>query len=325
MSERKEIGGYFEFEQLISKEYYSDLIAVNNARCALLYIIKAKHYRKVYLPYFLCDSVKLMLEREHIPYEEYRIDRMLLPQFERNLKSDEVLYLVNYYGYLSDSKILEMKELYGNIVIDNAQAFFAKPVTGIDTLYSCRKFFGVPDGGYVYTDAVLNETIPEDISKDRMRHLLGRFEGRSASDYYADFCNNDESFKTMGLRRMSKLTHNILGAVDYDKVKQRREENYRILSDALGEMNRLKIQSPPGPYAYPFYMENGMKTKKALAKEKIYVATLWPNALNTGLDTEIDLAENILPLPCDQRYSEEDMERVINTLLKIRDCSGLSC
>jgi hypothetical protein len=63
--------------------------------------------------------------------------------------------------------------------------------------------------------------------------------------------------------------------------------------------------------------ENGMAIKKALAKEKIYVATLWPNALNTGFDTETDLAENILPLPCDQRYSQEDMQRVIDTLLKI--------
>ena len=314
MTEQKEIGGYFGLEQLVSKEYYPDLVAVNNARCALLYILKAKQYKKVYLPYFLCDSVRRLLEREQIPFEEYAIDRSFHPRFDRALKSDEVLYLVNYYGFLDDAQIRGMKGSYGNIVLDNAQAFFARPANGIDVIYSCRKFFGVPDGGYVSTDAVLNESIPVDVSMNRMKHILGRYEGSSASAYYSDFCDNDESFKELGLRRMSRLTRNILGAIDYETAKQRREENYRILSDALGETNPLKLPSPCGPYAYPFYTKNGMETKRQLAGEKIYVATLWPNVLETGLEIETDLAENILPLPCDQRYSEADMHRVVSVL-----------
>ncbi len=310
----KEIGGYFGLEQLISHEYYADLFAVNNARCALLYIIKAKRYKKVYLPYYLCDSVKLLLERERVPYEEYRIDPQFHPLSDRDVKPDEVMYLVNYFGYLSDEDIRCLKERYGNIVIDNAQAFFAAPAAGVDTVYSCRKFFGVPDGGYLSTDAVLPESFPVDVSMDRMKHVLGRFEGRCASDYYQDFCDNDESFKEIEIRLMSRLTHNILGAVDYEAVKRQREENYRILSSALGSMNRLQLRTPCGPYAYPFYAENGMTLKKRLAEEKIYVATLWPNVLQSGLDTETDLTENILPLPCDQRYAEEDMEIIIQAL-----------
>ena len=39
MTNIKEIGGYFGLEELISNEYYPDLAAVNNARCALLYSI----------------------------------------------------------------------------------------------------------------------------------------------------------------------------------------------------------------------------------------------------------------------------------------------
>lgn len=314
MYKTKEIGGYFGLEQLISKEYYSDLIAVNNARCALLYIIKAKHYKKVYLPFFLCDSVRLLLQRERIPFEEYRVDHSFLPLIDQRVELDEVVYIVNYYGLISDTQITGFKERYGNIVLDNAQAFFAKPISGIDTIYSCRKFFGVPDGGYVYTDAKIDDDVPVDISKDRMKHILGRFEGRCASDYYEDFNNNDESFKEIGLRFMSKLTHNILGAIDYESARQRRETNFSVLSKELNELNVLNIKCPRGPYAYPFYTKNGMAIKKQLAKRKIYVATLWPNVLETGLDTEIDLTENILPLPCDQRYSEEDMQIVADTV-----------
>ena len=209
-----------------------------------------------------------------------------------------------------------MQKRYGNIIVDNAQAFFAEPVPGIDTIYSCRKFFGVPDGGYVYTDAELLDNIPVDVSMNRMKHILGRFEGKSASDYYEDFNNNDESFKKIELRRMSRLTHNILGAIDYSSVKNQREKNFAVLSEALGNLNPLHPHSPPGPYAYPFYAENGMVLKKQLAKHKIYVATLWPNVLETGLDTEMDLTQNILPLPCDQRYTEQDMRFVAETLKK---------
>lgn len=310
MTSIKEIGGYFGLEELISNEYYPDLTAVNNARCALLYIIKAKQYKKVYLPYFLCDSVRLVLERERIPFEEYRIDKSFLPLLDIRTNPEEVVYIVNFYGLFNEEKLINLKNKYGNIVVDNSQAFFAKPVKGIDTLYSCRKFFGVPDGGYAYTDAEVKEDIPVDVSMGRMKHILGRFEGSSASDYYDDFNNNDESFKEIELRRMSKLTHNILGAIDYQKVKRRREENFMYLSKALGENNLLKISCPPGPYAYPFYIQNGMTIKKQLAKRKIFVATLWPNVLDTGLDVEMEFTENILPLPCDQRYSEEDMYRV---------------
>ena len=181
MTNVKEIGGYFGLEKLISNEYYPDLAAVNNARCALLYIIEAKHYNKVYLPYFLCDSVRLVLEREKIPFEEYRIDRTFLPLLDIRTNSEEVVYIVNYYGLLCEEQLISLKNRYGNIVVDNAQAFFARPVKGIDTLYSCRKFFGVPDGGYACTDAEFRGDIPEDVSMERMKHILGRFEGNSAS------------------------------------------------------------------------------------------------------------------------------------------------
>ena len=39
-----------------------------------------------------------------------------------------------------------------NVIIDNVQAYFQRPIEGFDTLYSCRKYFGVPDGAVLYTD-----------------------------------------------------------------------------------------------------------------------------------------------------------------------------
>lgn len=313
----KEIGGYLELEDFQGKEYYPDAVAVNNARNGLSYLIKTRNIRKLYIPHYLCDSVSGLCEREGCPYDFYPIHEDFTPSFEGRLRESEYLYVVNYFGRLDNAKILELKAEYGNIILDNVQAFFHRPPHGIDSIYSCRKFFGVPDGGYVATNAKLPIDKPVDVSKDRMTHVLGRYEGASASEFYDDFKANDRSFKTLELRMMSRLTHNLLRAIDYEKVRKRREENYAFLANRLKERNKLPDICPIGPYMYPFHYPKGMVLKKKLAERKIFVPTLWPNVLQCGCSLERDYAENILPLPCDQRYCIEDMEYLCRILLDI--------
>lgn len=314
----KEIGGYFGLEQLIQQEYYPDLIRLNNARNALLYLLKARNIKKLYIPYFLCDSVSNMCDRYGYTYAYYHIDCSFLPVFDSPLEDDAYLYVVNFYGQLSNDILSRLKERYGNVIVDNVQAFFQRPIDGIDTIYSCRKFFGVPDGAYLATNAVLPYLLDTDSSKDRMVHILGRFEG-TASDYYADFKKSDHACATSELRYMSALTHNLLGAIDYDTARQRRNENYAVLADALAPYNGLQLTAPEGPYCYPFYCKNGMEIKKQLAAQKVYVATLWPNVLDMNAPLEQDYARNILPLPCDQRYAADDMNRIIVLLAAYRN------
>lgn len=317
----KEIGGYLELDQLIHNEYHPNAIALNTARNAVVYLAKTKRISKVYIPYYLCDSVSNVCERENIPYDFYHVGEDFTPQFDRSLGADEYLYIVNYFGQLDAGIINDLKTQYGRIILDNVQAFFAQPIGEIDTIYSCRKFFGVPDGAYLYssTDIVdeANIDLPTDISMNRMRHILGRFEGQSASDYFADFRANDELFVDLSLMYMSKLTHNLLGAIDYDNVILKRNENWKILHDALGDKNKLCLHSPIGPYMYPFCCENGVQVRKTLAEKKIFIPTLWPNVLDFDeCELEKDYVRNILPLPIDQRYGIEDMEYMIQEVLK---------
>ena len=306
----KEIGGYFGLEEFAGREYHQDLVAVNSARNALLYILKVRKVKKLYIPYFLCDTVAELCKREGFPYEEYGIGSDFLPVFDRPLEAGAWFYVVNFYGQISNEKISQLKNRWDRLIVDNVQAFFQRPVPGVDTVYSCRKFFGVPDGGYAACSGTLPEELAVDSSKDRMKHILGRFEG-TGSDYYMDFQNNDEGFYALELRSMSRLTHNILRAVDYDASRERRNANYKQLEAALGQHNRLQLTAPDGPYCYPFYCENGMAVKKQLAQKKIYVPTLWPNVVDTEhWPLEVDYAQNILPLPVDQRYGSEDINRI---------------
>lgn len=318
MSGAREIGGYPELEQLVRCEYYPNFVALNSARYALVYLIRARRIRKLYLPYLLCGSVSAVCAAEGCETVFYNIGHDYLPRLEQ-VEDGAWLYLVNYYGQLDNETILRIRRQYQNVIADNVQAFFQCPAEDTDTIYSCRKFFGVPDGAYLSTNAVSAEELPPDVSGGRLSHLIGRFEGEAASAYYANFKANDAALADCGMRAMSRLTHNLLGAIDYEAVKSRRNSNFAVLARAFDEVNPTPPHTPDGAFAYPLYVPNGMKIKKRLAARGIYVPTLWQDGKTPESAAALDMAHNTLPLPCDQRYDEQDMRRVID---EVKKCIG---
>ena len=178
----------------------------------------------------------------------------------------------------------------------------------MDTLYSCRKFWGVSDGAYVSSDVVLSGEKPEDRSGARMSHILGRYE-ENAGKYYQAMLDNAAGYEGMEIRKMSRLTCNFLRAIDYEKGKKQREKNYALLSELLPSETVFNRVIPEGPFAYPYYHENGMELRRWLAGHKIFVPTYWKNMFEQCSEDSLEYqwAANILPLPCDQRYGEEEM------------------
>lgn len=314
----KEIGGYIEFDECYGEEYHKSALSLNSGRHCLEYLIRAKNIKKLYIPLFLCASVGELAEKCGCVVEYYDINENFMPCFYKNLKLHEWLYIVNYYGQISNENIIRLKEKYQRIIIDNAQAFYQYPVNDIDTLYTCRKYFGVSDGGYLYTDTKLDDDLETDISYERIRYILGRYEV-SAEMFYQDSVENNKVFAEEPLKKMSRLTHNLLKRLDYSMIRKKREENFRVLYNTLGKMNRLQINFPEAPFMYPLYLENGMKIKKELINRKIYIPTLWPDVFKIAKakDRAWDYVENILPLPCDQRYTQKDMEYLVDIIFKI--------
>lgn len=313
----KEIGGYFGLDNLAGDEFYKDLIGLNTGRHALLYLLKARRITKLHIPYYLCDSVSRQLVKYGYEFEYYHVDQEFQPIFDEELAPGEYLYIVNFYGQITEEKTQALKQHYGQVILDHSQAFFQKPLPGVDTIYSCRKFFGVPDGSYLATDAILHETLEQDISKDRMKHILGRYEA-PASEYYHDFHSNDGVLDETPLLTMSKLTRNLMGAIDYGQSCRIRNENYAYLEQQLGAENQMNLTKPEGAFAYPLLVEDGIPIRNKLAQQKIYIPLLWPNVLDDCPEDSIEYqyAANILPLPCDQRYNLEDMAYMVEMVKK---------
>lgn len=316
----KEIGGYIEFEHYHGNEFHAKAIKLNCSRNALAYLLRLHKIQKIYIPCFLCDSVLDVCKKEFVKVEFYHVDENFLPEIPNADFSKNWLYVVNYYGQLRNEKILDIAKSCKNLIVDNVQSFFQQPVCHVPTIYNCRKFFGVADGAYLYSEERLQEDFPKDLSYDRMQFLLGRFE-KTASEFYSGYSANNHFFAGESIKSMSALTENVMRSIDYGFVEKRRTENFEILHASLSKSNRLSVEVPKGAFMYPFLIENGEDVRKKLLSKKIYIPTLWPDAIKNSNSTEREIyfAKNILPIPCDQRYGMEEMNYILKSLNEVME------
>ena len=308
------IGGYFSLELRQGEHYHKEALCLNSARNCLEYILRARNYTKIYLPYYTCEVILEPIKKLNLEFEFYNINKLLEPIMDYPLNNKEAFLYTNYFGLKQDC-VKRLAKLYKKqLIVDNAQAFYAKPLEGIDTFYSPRKFFGVADGGYLYIDKKLDIELEQDYSYERMSHLLKRIDV-SAEFGYNDFKRNDDSLINQPIKLMSSLTNKILSSIDYNSVKEKRIENYLYLESKLKDKNliQLPLKNIDVPMVYP-YLTNDIALKQKLIANKIFVATYWPNVFEWTKenDFEYNLAKLLLPLPIDQRNEKERIKHMIN-------------
>lgn len=309
------IGGYFELELRKGNEYHNDAIRLNSGRNAFEYILRAREYKKVYLPYFTCDVMLEPILKLKLKYEFYHINEQLEPIFDFNkIGVDETFLYTNYFG-IKGLQVIKISKNCPNLIIDNSQAFFEKPLAGIDTFYSPRKFLGVPDGAYLYTDKILQTELSRDKSQMRFSHLTKRIEDGPEAGYL-DFKANDDTIKGQSIKLMSSLTQALLCNIDYDNVIKIRKQNFRLLYEHLQKSNKLHLQIDQDfvPMVFPYLAAKGKSVKQKLIQKEVFVATYWPNVFEWCDKSKIDykIAEKIVPIPLDQRYGEKEMEFIIS-------------
>lgn len=318
----KAIGGYPELELRKGNHYHTGAIRLNTARNCLEYILLARGYRKVFIPYYTCAAVHEPFEKSvyECEMEFYSINSSLEPTGLPGLKEDEAFLYTNYFGLKQDC-IETLAKRFGNkLIVDNSQAFYDLPINGVDTFYSARKFFGVPDGAYLYTDCMLKyyygEELAKDESYDRMNALIKRIDF-SVEEGYRDFQETEQSLICQPIKRMSKLTEAILGSIDYEGIRHTRRENYKNLYYRLFQNNKLwlRLDEKAVPLCYPF-LSQSPELRKKLIDNRIYVPTYWPNVLEQcdASTIEYQYASLLLPLPIDQRYGKDDMKTIVKKI-----------
>jgi hypothetical protein len=310
------IGGYFELELSIKKDYHYDAIKLNSARSCLEYLINSTKCSKIYLPHFTCDAIINSVKRTKINCEFYYIDERLEPIFDfSKIKNKELFLYTNYFG-IKDSYVNKIIQITRNLIIDNSQSFFSYPNKGINSFYSPRKFLGVPDGGYLYTNAISDIEYNQDISYLKFKHLIKKIDiGTEKS--YLNFLKNEKKIDNAPILKMSNLTNNLLKSINYQAIKEKRNNNFNYLQKHLNSQNEFNIDKNSTQIAltYPFLSKKkGLKEK--LLASRIYTPTYWPNILKTKFSKTIEYnyTKNMIFLPIDQRLSKKELDLILNII-----------
>ena len=326
-----EFGGYLTIErgdnEYYSEKCYKELIRFNAARYAIVYAVKVGGYKRVWLPYYLCRSVYDTLLRYDVECVFYSLNADLEPVHGK-LDKDEVIVIVNYYGIKGEDYYKKCCKKYSNIIFDNTQAFFMKPIIeeNIYNIYSPRKFVGVADGAYLISKCVdlsrnsWYEDIETDSSTKRSRFIFEAVE-EGTNMHYLDYLEAEKELERSTVRFMSPLTRHILSAIDYEQVKFRRKVNFKLAGDNLCEKNKLRFEDlDVVPMVYPFLVEKGSFIRKELVRKKVYIPQWWKWILEDERikykinDIEVELADNLVPIPIDQRYGKSEMEELLGVV-----------
>lgn len=308
----KEIGGYFGLECAnFSTDWIENRILLNSGRNALRYIIRAYKIKKIAVPTYTCPFVWDSIKAENCEISFYNVNKNLMPTTE--FSSDEFILYNNYFG-ICGNIIKDLSKKYKNLIIDNTQALYSKQ-KGLASFYSIRKFFGVPDGGLAWCDKKLNKNFETSTSYQSCIHLLKIYD-KGYDSGCVNFLKNEISLDGAEIKKMSNLTMALLKNVDYEKIREIRLNNFNILHEKLAQSNELKINlsSDDVPMVYPYLIKNDDLRKK-LEGSKINLISCWPSIEKFISSDELYLKKYLLPLPIDQRYSREDMKKVLKVLV----------
>ena len=274
MINNKTIGGYFGLEQVKRGEYWNNAIKLNTARNCLRYIIRAYNIKKLYVPQYTCPVVWEAIHAENCEIVYYPIDFNFMPAVE--MPTNEYILYTNYFGVCSNN-IKKLFQKYPLLIVDCAQSFYSNKM-GLASFNSARKFFGVPDGAYLFTDKIV--------------------------DY------NKE------IKLMSKLTESIMSGIDYINVAKTRRSNFFILHKLLCEINEWhgEVLEADVPMVYPLIYRID-KLKEKLIEKNIFIATYWKGQLDLEIGKYFE--HNLLPIPIDQRYNSSDMKYIADCIFEI--------
>lgn len=316
-----EMGGYLPLElnegcsrfQNISSD---NIYAVNTGRAAIWCAVRNLKAKRIHIPYYYCTDVIKMLQSFDLEAVFYNIDKNFMP-VNINAESGDIVLLVNYYGIMNDA-ICRYAEKFEKVILDQSHGYYYEPLlrAGIMNVYSCRKFVGVPDGAYLIGLNLEKPEIERDESFGRVLHLCKSIERGTNAAYKEN--KDNEYYLEHNYLRMSLLTQKILDSANDTDIIHKRCSNFSFLHEKLKELQNLSISEKNIiPYMYPLLLDKDVHQE--LVRRKIYTPVLWSHLLDAKWEGTLEqrYAKCLIPLPVDQRYSEKDMEYLVNVIYSV--------
>lgn len=292
---------------------------LHNARSALHALWNGIRPRRVWLPAYVCAEVAAAVP-SGVGTCYFPLSEDLLPRVEflsTQLRDGDHVLAIDYFGRPPSPEFIALVHARPSVgwIEDRAQAIDPPDTAWGDwLLYSPRKLFGVPDGGILAAHRKALWPLETSPGTDLTFALpsLQRFEDPDEignQRWHAAYVR-EEAAMAVGLQRMSRLSLEVLGAVDARADCAARRGNYRVLYGRLGEWALF-----PGaelcfsPLGFPIRVVSAATLSRRLSEKRIFAARHWASLPSdpSVFASEHRLAQEILTLPCDYRYGERDM------------------
>lgn len=222
------------------------IIKLNTARNCLRYILRVYSVSEIFVPYYICPTIKSAIRKENVKIKFYHIDNDFLPT--QSFKENDFILYPNYFGICSKNvKFLSKK--YKNLIVDNAHSFYSEPL-GLASFNSLRKFFqanyGIKNGAYLYCEKVLGEEFEQ-------------AENYEIVDYnFENIVKNENKLDEEDILLMSKTSENIISTINFEEEKLKRLEKFKDFHEKYKSVNKLELnlEKDEIPFVYPLLTED---------------------------------------------------------------------
>lgn len=327
---QQSIGGVFALEETARQPDSESLLArwskgakashlFHNARSALHHVLLTMAPKRCWLPAYLCPEI-LQAVPDGLTVRYYPVGSALDPEFEaleNRLQPGDAVLGIAYFGRPMPVAWHALVQRRPDIVwiedcaqaLDNSERAF--PYVRI---FSPRKLLGAPDGGVLVDcdgrlPAPFLEPIRGDTFIEPYRLRAADPAGDSNDQWYAAF-RAAEDLMAVSLEAISDKSRKILEQTPVAPLIEARRRNYRVLLETLSA-HALFDGAPDewAPLGFPMRFAGADALCTWLADRRIFIPRHWRNLPSPTAEfpEEHALSQDLLTLPCDQRYGEDGM------------------
>lgn len=329
---RREIGSEFydiplqEQDNMIFPEDTKWLISGTAAlEAILLDILSFSKIASVAIPSWCCSCLiePFLKHNIRVTFYPVSVDKGHFAVDTTNIDTD-IMLVMDFFGYEAGS--INPNGYDGIIIRDITHSVFCPPKTDAHYYFgSLRKWAGFWTGGFAWAPE-WHTCIQMSSQNDEYVHLRSSaMEAKKyylaeiidKKDYLLTFERCEDYLESCPIQAGSIRDVKCARKLDADFIKEKRRNNARFLLSHLSEGPIFRtVNDNDVPLFVPIIV-NGKKRdalKRFFIENDIYCPSHWAITNSHILSTEMRYVyENEISLVCDQRYSEKDMQRIIDT------------
>lgn len=290
--------------------------------CMIADIRRSQPLASVAMPAWCCDSMVRPFADAGIAvrfYPVYRENGRLVQELSA-AEGCDALFLMDYFGYAGNS---DASGFDGIRIRDLTHSVFSGQYSDARYYFgSLRKWAGFRTGGFGWGFSC--QALPENeayisLRRSAMEQKARYIAGSSGSKEYLSVFNEAEELLEHCAPAAAQAEDVQLAAkLDIAGMKRRRRENAARLLEAFADIAIFPEMGPRDcPLFVPVAVPGGRRDalRRYLIQNEIYCPVHWPLTRYHAPDgRSAALYAEELSLVCDQRYTPEDMDRLIETV-----------